>query len=536
MKLSFQKPTRWNLKRLYPNESVQALSMELSELKKMLSQLKNKKTFKLNSEQFIDEQTLQSLSDMRSRLEKAYYYCYCLQSEATDQTKLTLLHNEISSIKSDFRSLVKPFITDLDTATNNEIEEKIINFTKNELSHWNQMYIQLKKKLKMNMNDGDQKLTEEEKDLFATVLNHVARLRLVQNQNTNKSSILSESLELNGISHKTLQTMWGVIEKNLANLTLLLDFKKKEENIHSWDQFMNENQKDQTEISFSKAVEKIYYSLEKVDVEMAQFVLKAIKDDWVDAEPRRDKPQGGFCVPFIQDGESRISLNFNGTVKSARILAHELGHAWHFKQMKDKSALTFLDDHLPMSIAECSSIFFEIIFLDHLIESSDQSAKKSLLNYKLQNSINYLMAVRGAFMFEQLFYEKSKNGALKAADIELLSIQSQKKAFGDSLDQYQPSIWIKYGHFYEPNIPFYNYPYTFGYLLSLGLSVIAKENGNDFKPKFKIFLSETGKKPVKELLQEHFHIDIENPEFWQQSIHLIFKDIKEYISIVEDTI
>lgn len=59
---------------------------------------------------------------------------------------------------------------------------------------------------------------------------------------------------------------------------------------------------------------------------------------------------------------------------------------------------------------------------------------------------------------------------------------------------------MKYGHFYEPTIPYYNYPYTFGYLLSLGLLAIAKRDGSEFNLKFKKFLSETGKRPVEELV------------------------------------
>ncbi|KFN02517.1 oligoendopeptidase F [Bacillus clarus] len=185
-----------------------------------------------------------------------------------------------------------------------------------------------------------------------------------------------------------------------------------------------------------------------------------------------------------------------------------------------------------MSIAECSSILFELIFVDHLITvTNDLEIKQSLLNYKIQSSLNYLMAVRGSFIFEQLFYEKSKDGPLSPIQIEELSIESQKRAYGDSLEQYQPFVWMKYGHFYEPTIPFYNYPYTFGYLLSLGLLAIAKQEGSEFYTKFKRFLSETGKRPVEELVYDYFNIDLSSPEFWQQSVDKIIKDMEEYIHL-----
>uniref|UniRef100_UPI003340C91B M3 family metallopeptidase n=1 Tax=Bacillus cytotoxicus TaxID=580165 RepID=UPI003340C91B len=373
---------------------------------------------------------------------------------------------------------------------------------------------------------------DKEKDLFATVFNNFARLRLLQSCTLQKDDILSDSLHLNGISRKSLFTMWETIDKNLKNLTSFLNFKKNNIEKLTWHQLMTFQQNEQKKMPFSTAVEEIFNSFKNIDDEIAQFALHAITDGWVDAEPRANKSPGGFCAPFLSEGESRISLQYDGTIESARILAHELGHAWHFKQLKDGPSISFLDERFPMSIAECSSILFELIFVDHLITiTSDIEIKQSLLNYKIQSSLNYLMAVRGSFIFEQLFYEKSKDGPLNSIQIEELSIESQKRAYDNSLEEYQPFVWMKYGHFYEPTIPYYNYPYTFGYLLSLGLLAIAKRDGSEFNLKFKKFLSETGKRPVEELVYHYFNIELSNPQFWQQSINQIIRDIEEYIHL-----
>ncbi|ENQ3106305.1 Oligoendopeptidase F [Bacillus sp. 491mf] len=580
------KPTRWDLQRLYPNECDQTLSNELNEIKILIHYLKEETYSKFNTESFIDKKMLQSFSDVRSRLKKAEYYCYCLMSESKDYSTPTSLHNKITSLKDEAHSLlsdwqkyinklpaeiqkewyslpfVQPFISDLSTNIYTGIEEQVINFTRNELNHWKDMYTQLKNKLEIEFIDDDNKkvvsfsevndlamnhddpinrmkafelLTsklDKEKDLFGTVFNNFARLRLSQNDALQKDDILSDSLHLNGISRKSLFTMWETIDKNFKNLTRFLDFKKNNVEKLTWHQLMTSQQNEQRKMPFSKAVEEIFNSFKIIDDEIAQFALHVITDGWVDAEPRANKPPGGFCAPFLSEGESRISLRYDGTIESARILAHEIGHAWHFKQLKDAPSLSFLKEHFPMSIAECSSILFELIFVDHLITvTSDLEVKQSLLNYKIQSSLNYLMAIRGSFIFEQLFYEESKGGPLSPIQIEELSIESQKRAYGDSLEQYQPFVWIKYGHFYEPNIPFYNYPYTFGYLLSLGLLATAKQDGSEFNSKYKRFLGETEKRPVEELVYDYFNIDLSNPKFWQQSINQIIKDIEEYIHL-----
>ena len=45
---------------------------------------------------------------------------------------------------------------------------------------------------------------------------------------------------------------------------------------------------------------------------------------------------------------------------------------------------------------------------------------------------------------------------------------SQKQAYGDALAEYHPYFWASKMHFSSTGLPFYNFPYTFGYLLVLG--------------------------------------------------------------------
>ena len=95
---------------------------------------------------------------------------------------------------------------------------------------------------------------------------------------------------------------------------------------------------------------------------------------------------------------------------------------------------------------------------------------------------------------------------------------------------------MKYGQFYTANVPFYNYPYTFGYLLSLGLLEIAKQDGGEFHFKYKKFLCETGKRPVEELVKQYFHIDLADNEFWKKALLQINKDVDEYLQLVQEEV
>ena len=78
-----------------------------------------------------------------------------------------------------------------------------------------------------------------------------------------------------------------------------------------------------------------------IDEELAEFARHAIESGWIDAEPRENKPPGGFCAPFFSEKESRISMRYDGSIDSVRVLAHELGHAWHFYNMSFEQSSSF---------------------------------------------------------------------------------------------------------------------------------------------------------------------------------------------------
>lgn len=123
--------------------------------------------------------------------------------------------------------------------------------------------------------------------------------------------------------------------------------------------------------------------------------------------------------------------------------------------------------------------------------------------------------------------EYRKDKQLDAKQIEELSRQSQEKAYGNSLSEYEPFVWMKYGQFYQASNPFYNYPYSFGFLLSIGLLELAKKD-ELFSRKFKGFLSETGMMPMEQLVKKHFQLDLTKQAFWQQLIQRLVQDIEEY--------
>lgn len=574
---AFDTSVCWDLNNLLCDPGLESFENYLNNLKDKLTGIEE-----YSKTSILNDGELTLISQIIKNIESAESFYYCLTVEYIEPSRLISLNGIISALKSQVSSIISKLQEELSHMNENQLanwsdninqksliadllenaekttgEEKVIsNFARETLGGLEDLYVQVRNNIKIDSpNEGNEiafaeaihlamahpeaaiknqiykelnKKLEAQGNIFASIYNQMAGLRLYENK-IKKVDYLDESLKLNGISKPVLNTMWNAVETNIKELSSYFKMKEGIGNEKtSWHKLMTSSQNESIQITFSQAVEEIAKSLVPIDSNMCEFVRRIIKQGWVDAEQRETKPPGGFCAPFIAEGESRISLSFDNSINSARILAHEIGHAWHFKQMKDVPSLQFSDDTFEVTMAETSSIFFETVFIDYMIQNTKTvSAKKAILGSKIERSLNYLMSIRGAFLFENEFYELRKNGPLNAKQIEELSLTCQEKAYGKSLSEYESFVWIKYGQFYQANVPFYNYPYSFGFLLSIGLLELAKE-GKQFNQKFQGFLSETGMLPLEKLFKKHFKINLSQPDFWKQSVQRVIQDIELY--------
>src|SRR5699024_10194704 len=101
----------------------------------------------------------------------------------------------------------------------------------------------------------------------------------------------------------------------------------------------------------------------------------------------------------------------------------------------------------------------------------------------------------------------------------------------DSLDEYDAKFWSSKLHFHITGVPFYNFPYTFGYLFSLGIYAHAKQKGGAFEDDYIALLRDTGRMTVEDLAKKHLNIDLTQSDFWVNSIQLCIDDVEEFLLI-----
>ncbi|GAY76944.1 oligoendopeptidase F [Sporolactobacillus inulinus] len=317
-------------------------------------------------------------------------------------------------------------------------------------------------------------------DLFAAALNHIAGFRIAEYRARGWDDILDEPLDYNRLSKQTLNTMWETVTSYKPKLTAFL--KRKAELLHlntlSWYDIDAPLQTSSEKISYEEAASFIVKHFASFNSNMASFAKKALENRWIEAENRPNKRPGGFCTSFPISGQSRIFMTFNGSTSNRSTLAHELGHAYHQSLMND---LPYLSQDYAMNVAETASTFSEMIVSDAgQAQAKTKQERIAFLSDKLGRSVALLMNIHARFLFETRFYEARKAGTVSVDQLNQLMTEAQREAFCNQLDTYHPTFWASKLHFYITNWPFYNFPYTFGYLFSTGIYVQALQEGPAF--------------------------------------------------------
>ncbi len=262
--------------------------------------------------------------------------------------------------------------------------------------------------------------------------------------------------------------------------------------------------------------------------DLAEMVDTAFREEWIDFYPRKGKVGGAFCsnLPFM--GQSRILTNFTGSFGSVVTLAHELGHAYHGKQIETHRPLNM---GYTMPVAETASNFNELIVVNDAIEHAEGAEKLRLLEGQLQDVTQILVDIYSRFLFEDEVFRRRKDTFLFADDLNEIMLKAQKEAFGDGLDPdcLHPYMWCCKSHYYRAGLSYYNFPYAFGGLFSYGLYAKYLEEGEAFLPKYRALLKATTVDTV-ENVAGIAGIDLTEPDFWRKSLKTITDKIDLFIA------
>jgi len=281
--------------------------------------------------------------------------------------------------------------------------------------------------------------------------------------------------------------------------------------------------------SYSAACEFVEQQFRSYSDKMGDLAARSQRERWVDVEPRPAKVDGAYCTGMHTD-VSRIMMNFKPSFGSVTTLAHELGHAYHNLCLNGR---TELQRETPMTLAETASIFCETILKRAALKEISAEEKLPILEATLVGQCQTVVDISSRYLFESAVFERRTARDLSPSEMCQIMREAQLDTYGDGLDPefLHPYMWAAKPHYYSGNESFYNYPYMFGCLFSLGLFAVFEREPGTFKGRYDELLSSTGLADAA-TLADGFGIDIRTKDFWRASLSVIKSDIGEFVALV----
>ncbi len=292
-------------------------------------------------------------------------------------------------------------------------------------------------------------------------------------------------------------------------------------------------------IAFEDAIALIASAFNQLTPAMGDFAKMMAERGWIDSQPTPNRATGAYCTKFSNPREPRIFMTYEGTMTNVLTLAHELGHAWHNWVMRDLSPMRC---RYPMTLAETASIFAETLVREALMAQATTPAQKLEIAWQdAQSAGIFLLNIPARFEFEKRLVEARKVGALRPAQLCEMMSQSWQLWFEDSLSEYDDLFWASKLHFSISSLGFYNYPYLFGYLFSLGIyaqqpsdAERSQSSREQFNQRYTDLLRDTGTMTAEAVVQHHLQKDLSQPQFWQDSLSIVERSVANFEQLVNE--
>ena len=371
--------------------------------------------------------------------------------------------------------------------------------------------------------DGGNEAWKSIEDTAAAALNAIAGTRLTLNRHRRIDDFLEIALFQSSITRKTLDAMFEALLGNLEIPRRIIRLKAQSMRLGgiAWFDLGAPLQlPEQKNITWDQAKSMVERSFLRSYPKLGNFFKhQVIGKHWIDWEPRPGKRPGGFCSSSMLSKESRIFMTYNESLGDVLTLAHESGHAFHGALMGNVRPY---GRGYPMTLAETASTFGEQLLINGMSDdpSVNDSQKAILLDLEIGQAAIYLLDIPVRYEFEKTLYEERASGPLSVSRLKELMIDTQRHIVGDVLQTgaEDPYFWASKLHFYITGITFYNFPYTFGYLLSRGLFAMFKKDPREFLPRYEEFLRLAGSDSAENVVRRTVGCDLELPSFWADAI------------------
>ena len=404
------------------------------------------------------------------------------------------------------------------------------------ISQWRSLISNPDREIGRAAFEGGNRAWQSIEESCGAALNAIAGSRLTLYRHRKVKHFMDQALFDAAIGNKTLEAMHQAVSHNIELARDILRSKAHflgRKGIWFFEREAPLPLSTAGSFDWTAATEMVHSAFLSSYPALAKYFKGILKRDWVESEARPNKRPGAFCTGSSLIGEQRVYMTYYGSLGDITTLAHEVGHAWHGHLMKD---LRPFSRRYPMTLAETASIFTEQLLIDSLHNNPniDNRQKLALMDAELTDAAVFLLDITTRFNFEKQFYEERLEGEVPISRLKAIMTETQRNIYGDVLlaDGEDPYFWASKLHFFITGTSFYNFPYTFGYLLARALYDQFRLLGDKLISDYESLMRISGSGTVEDVCQRALNIDITSPSFWGRAIQSLKNPLDRYRTVI----
>ncbi len=192
-----------------------------------------------------------------------------------------------------------------------------------------------------------------------------------------------------------------------------------------------------------------------------EMIRTAYRERWIDFAQNQGKSTGGFCAsPYGKN--SFILLSWNNRMSDVFTLAHELGHAGHFKACND--AQSIFDTNVSGYFVEAPSTMNELLMGHYLLKTNpDKRFRRWVLSNMVSNTYyhNFVTHLLEAAYQREVYRLVDAGRTVQAETLNRLMKETLTAFWGDTVELTEGAerTWMRQPHYY---MGLYSYTYSAG--------------------------------------------------------------------------
>lgn len=214
-------------------------------------------------------------------------------------------------------------------------------------------------------------------------------------------------------------------------------------------------------VTIEESREYIEKGLAILGEDYVEMVRQAYRDRWIDFAQNQGKSTGGFCAsPYGKN--SFILLSWNERMSDVFTLAHELGHAGHFKSCN--SSQSIFDTDVSTYFVEAPSTMNELLMAHYLLKTNqDPRVRRWVLSCMIGNTYyhNFVTHLMEAAYQREVYRIVDDGGSVNAETLTRLMRETLQAFWGEDVEISDDAAhtWMRQPHYY---MGLYSYTYSAG--------------------------------------------------------------------------